>query len=163
MFWISAGTSWMFESLTLRTRVECSMENPKLGMEMSNASAMMAKWNLSNHTGKNLRIHTNKFNKLIDLWRTDKQQILSYINLADNVAVITNILNRKLNKLFSNLNKNCILILIYVYSFDPAFHLNDICNKRAVYVWSWDSVKRMSWCYGRSWCSGLVSSPWLWP
>ena len=33
----------MFESLTLTTRAECSMENPKLEMETSRASAMMSK------------------------------------------------------------------------------------------------------------------------
>jgi hypothetical protein len=41
----------MFESLTLTTRAECSMENPKLGMEMSSASAMTTKFDLTNHTG----------------------------------------------------------------------------------------------------------------
>jgi hypothetical protein len=34
----------------LITRAEYSMENPKLGMEMSSASAMMTKCNLTNHT-----------------------------------------------------------------------------------------------------------------
>jgi hypothetical protein len=132
----------MFESLTLRTRAACSMENPELGMEMARASAMMTKRVLNNHTGKQLWIHSNVFNQLIDQWQTDKQQILSYINLADNVADITNKLNRKLSKLFSNLNTNHFLILIYFYSSDPVFHLNDMCNKRAVYFWTWDSVTK---------------------
>ncbi len=142
MFWISAWTSWMFESLTLTTRAECSMENPKLEMETARVSAMKSKRVLTNHTGKQLWIHTNVFNKLIDQWQTDKQQILSCINLADNVADITNKLNRKLSRLFSNLNTNHFLILIYFYSSDPVFHLNDISNKRAVYFWTRDSVTK---------------------
>jgi hypothetical protein len=42
----------MFESLTLRIKAECSMENPKLEMETSSASAMMTKCDLTNHNGK---------------------------------------------------------------------------------------------------------------